>query len=81
MSGVRASLPVLNKILSMFENIKKYCKDSYEELVHKTTWPSRKELTGSAVVVLIASLCIALVVFAMDSVFQAGMEFLYELLH
>lgn len=65
----------------MFENITKYCKDSYEELVHKTTWPSFKELTGSAVVVLIASLCIALVVFAMDSVFQAVMGSIYELLH
>ena len=57
-----------------------YCKNSYEELVQKTTWPSRKELTGSAVVVLIASLCIALVVFAMDSVFQSGMEVLYDVL-
>ncbi len=57
-----------------------YCKDSYEELVHKTTWPSRAELTSSAVVVLIASLCIALVVFAMDSVFQGGMGFIYGLM-
>ena len=63
------------------QSIIKHCKDSYEELVHKTTWPSRKELTGSAVVVLIASLCIALVVFAMDSVFQTGMEFVYDFLH
>ncbi len=61
-------------------SIIKYCKDSYEELVHKTTWPSRSELTSSAVVVLIASLCIALVVFAMDSVFQGGMEFIYGLM-
>ncbi len=56
-------------------------KNSYEELVHKTSWPSRKELMGSAVVVLIASLCIALVVFVMDSVFQVGMEFVYDFLH
>ncbi len=62
------------------QSIIKYCKDSYEELVHKTTWPSRSELTGSAVVVLIASLCIALVVFAMDSVFQGAMEFVYGLM-
>ena len=56
-------------------------KNSYEELVHKTSWPSRKELMGSAVVVLIASLCIALVVFVMDSIFQVGMEFVYDFLH
>ncbi|MCM1372110.1 MAG: preprotein translocase subunit SecE [Bacteroides sp.] len=61
-------------------SIIKYCKDSYEELVYKTTWPSRSELTSSAVVVLIASLCIALVVFVMDSAFQNGMEFIYGLM-
>ena len=64
----------------MLENIKTYCKDSYEELVHKTTWPTRSELMNSAVVVLTACLCIALVVFAMDFVFQNGMEFVYGLL-
>jgi preprotein translocase subunit SecE len=64
----------------MLENIKTYCKDSYEELVHKTTWPTRSELMNSAVVVLTASLCIALVVFVMDWFFQSGMEFVYGLL-
>ena len=62
----------------MFQNIVKYCKDSYEELVYKTTWPSRQELMNSAVVVLTASLCIALVIFAMDFVFQNGMEGIYS---
>ena len=56
-------------------------KNSYEELVHKTSWPSRKELMGGAVVVLISSLCIALVVFVMVSIFQVGMEFVYDFLH
>jgi preprotein translocase subunit SecE len=64
----------------MLEEIKTYCKDSYEELVHKTTWPTRSELMNSAVVVLTASLCIALVVFVMDWFFQSGMEFVYGLL-
>ena len=64
----------------MLEGIKTYCKDSYEELVHKTTWPTRPELMNSAVVVLTASLCIALVVFVMDWFFQSGMEFVYGLL-
>ena len=64
----------------MLEGIKTYCKDSYEELVHKTTWPTRSELMNSAVVVLTASLCIALIVFVMDWFFQSGMEFVYGLL-
>ena len=62
----------------MFKKIFKYCKESYDELVHKTTWPTRSELTNSAVVVLSASLLIALVVFAMDFVFQSAMEVIYR---
>ena len=61
----------------MFKKIFKYCKESYDELVHKTTWPTRSELTNSAVVVLSASLLIALVVFAMDFVFQSALEVIY----
>ena len=51
-----------------------YCKESYNELVHKVSWPTRSELSSSAVVVLCASLLIALVVALMDSVFQFIME-------
>ena len=61
----------------MFKKIVNYCKACYDELAHKTTWPSRAQLTHSAMVVLTASLVIALVVFAMDSVFQHVMNFVY----
>ncbi|MCD8261858.1 MAG: preprotein translocase subunit SecE [Bacteroides sp.] len=54
----------------IIENI----KESYNELIHKVSWPTYSELSNSAVVVLSASLLIALVVFAMDSAFQALME-------
>ena len=63
-----------NKESNMFKRIANYCKESYDELVHKVSWPTRSELSGSAVVVLYASLLIALVVFLMDSVFQFIME-------
>ena len=58
----------------MFKRIANYCKESYDVLVHKVSWPPRSELSSSAVVVLYASLLIALVVFLMDSVFQFIME-------
>ena len=58
----------------MFKKITEYCKESYDELVHKVSWPTRSELSSSAVVVLYASLLIALVVFLMDSAFQFIME-------
>ena len=46
-----------------------YVKSSYDELVHKVSWPTFKALQSSAVVVAVASLVIALLVFAMDIVF------------
>ncbi|MGL5958337.1 MAG: preprotein translocase subunit SecE [Phocaeicola sp.] len=58
----------------MFQKVVNYCKESYDELVHKVSWPTRSELSNSAVVVLYASLFIALAVFLMDSLFQFVME-------
>ena len=55
----------------------KKIKESYNELVHKVSWPTMSEVTSSAVVVLEASLLIALVVFSMDQLFQMIMEFVY----
>ena len=61
----------------MFSKIVNYCKACYDELEHKTTSPTMKALTHSAVVVLSASLVIALVVFAMDSLFRLIMSTIY----
>jgi preprotein translocase subunit SecE len=54
-----------------------YFKDSYNELVHKVSWPSRTELSSSAVVVLFASLIIAAMIFVIDAVFERMMNFIY----
>ena len=63
----RANIEAMKKIVTYF-------KETYDELVHKVSWPTYSELTNSAVVVLYASLLIALVVFLMDSAFQFIME-------
>ena len=55
-----------------------YLKDCYNELVHKTSWPTRQELTSSSVVVLVASVIIALVVWVMDLSFETIMRFVYS---
>jgi len=57
-----------------------YIKESYSELVQKVSWPSRSELTNSAVVVLIASIILALIVWLMDISFERIMKFIYGLL-
>ena len=55
-----------------------YFKLAYTELREKTTWPTRRELTNSAVVVLIASLLIAIVVWVMDFGFENIMSLIYK---
>ena len=56
-----------------------YIKESYDELMHKVSWPTWSELQGSAIVVSIASLIIALVVFMMDEVFRNILTQFYKL--
>jgi len=56
-----------------------YIKESYDELMHKVSWPSWSELQGSAIVVSVASLIIALVVFMMDEVFKSILVQFYKL--
>ncbi len=54
-------------------------KATYNELVHKVSWPTSKELSKSAVLVLIASLILALIVWAMDFCFENLMTLVYGL--
>ena len=55
-----------------------YIKECYTELVEKTSWPTWKELQSSAIVVSIASLIIALVVYLMDKSFETLLETFYR---
>ena len=64
-----------------FMKIKAYLQEVYTELVHKVSWPTMKELQSSAIVVMIASLLIALVVFLMDVSFENIMDFIYQMLY
>ncbi len=62
-------------------NIKGYFKESYTELIHKVTWPTWSELQNSGMLVLVATLIIALIVALMDAAFSRVMEFVYSLLY
>ena len=56
-----------------------YLEESYKELMHKVTWPSWKELQGSAILVMVSSLLIAVVVALMDLGFKNLMTIIYNL--
>ena len=52
-------------------------KESYNELINKVSWPSWPELQSSTILVLIASLIIALLVFLMDTVSRQVVDLIY----
>ena len=58
--------------------ISNYFTESYTELVQKVSWPTWTELRGSAVVVLVASIIIALVIFLIDVFFRGAMKIVYQ---
>ncbi|MDO4511297.1 MAG: preprotein translocase subunit SecE [Bacteroidales bacterium] len=54
-------------------------QDSYNELVHKVSWPSKKDLANSTVIVMVASILIAIVIWLIDMCFDTVMNFIYGL--
>lgn len=58
-------------------NILGFFKESYEEVTEKVTWPTWSQLQNHAVVVLIASIIIALLILGMDKVSSYFLELLY----
>ena len=56
-----------------------YIKDSYNELVNKVSWPTWSALQNSSIVVAIATVIIALIIYFMDSIFSNLMDIYYKL--
>ena len=56
-----------------------YVKEAYAEMTRKVSWPTWDKLQNSAIVVMVASVIFALVIFGMDSFFQWLMSAIYTL--
>jgi preprotein translocase subunit SecE len=56
-----------------------YLKESYAEMTKKVTWPTWDKLQNSAILVMVASVIFALVIFAMDKVIEVAMKLIYTL--
>ena len=54
-------------------------KDVYVEFVKKTTWPTWQKLQGSALLVMVATVVLALMLFIIDFAFQHLMTLIYSL--
>ena len=75
--GVRISL-LLPRVKD--EDMFKYVKEFYNELVNKVTWPTFPQLQSSTIVVMVASVIFAVVVLAMDVTFENVMAGIYKTL-
>jgi len=58
-------------------NVIEFLKESYDEMTQKVSWPTWSELQNSAVIVLVASLIIALLVLAMDQLSGGSLKLFY----
>ena len=61
--------------MKLFKDI----KESYTELVYKVSWPTQKQLVNSSVLVLIASIILAVFIWAVDNIFSLLMELVYSI--
>lgn len=61
------------------EKFRDIIKEYLDELLYKVQWPSLEQLQSSTVTVLVASMIIALIIAAMDFVFNGALGNLYGL--
>lgn len=54
-------------------------EESYNELVHKVSWPTKSELANSTVVVMVASIILAVVIWLIDLGINWIMHFIYNI--
>lgn len=59
------------------DKIRLYIKESYNELVHKVTWPTWTSLQSNTILVIIASIIFALIILVMDIISKTGTNFIY----
>lgn len=63
------------KKLKLLTNI----EESYDELRYKTSWPTKSQVVKSALIVMLASVIIAAIIFGIDWVFKTITEFVYNI--
>ena len=62
---------------NFFNNRLTDIKESYNELVHKVSWPTKSELANSTIIVMVASIIAALVIWVIDWCVNMLMHFIY----
>ena len=52
-------------------------EESYAELRYKTSWPTKTQLIKSALIVMLASVIIAAIIFCIDKIVETVVDLLY----
>jgi preprotein translocase subunit SecE len=60
------------------EKVKRYISDTIEEMRYKVSWPKYTELQKSSVLVLVGSIVFAVIVGAMDFVYDSTLSWFYS---
>ena len=61
------------------ESVVLYIKESYNELLHKVTWPSWASLFDSTKLVIIATIIFALIVLVLDIISKGVLTTIYNI--
>jgi len=59
--------------------VSSYLRESYDELLHKVSWPTWSELQQSTAIVLIATVLLTAIVWVMDLASSSVLKFIYQL--
>ena len=59
--------------------IREYFKLSYDELMNKVSWPRWEDLQESTIIVMIASLLIAVIIYVIDIASSGALGFFYQI--
>jgi len=54
-------------------------KESYNELIHKVTWPTWEQLMSNTVIVLVGTIIISLIVLVLDFISKNALTTLYNI--
>ena len=63
---------------SSMNKVTTYFRESYRELLEKVSWPSWTQLQQSTIIVLVATLLITGIVWAMDLIAQSALKLIYS---
>jgi preprotein translocase subunit SecE len=76
--GVKLMKEFFAKLGNWFRNIIDFLKDTRKEL-NNVSWPSRREVTGTTVVVIVSVFFFGIFLFVVDLIVRKGMNYILGL--